>query len=103
MNWSVSFFKDVSNNDMARFTDGNTALMIHYCGDTRSHELGKMRGNQILDHFRQYFYSQLSAAEIIADRIQDKITGNNAITQILYRQNLRIIHLANRMGRPDYY
>ena len=103
MCWSVTFFAQSENNDVNRFLDGNTPLMVHYCGDVRIHKLDEMKGNNLLKFFREYYYLKLSPTENIFDRLQDKISASNKINGIMYRNNLRIIKLLNRIGKPNYY
>ncbi|MEO6719112.1 MAG: hypothetical protein ABIN67_02060 [Ferruginibacter sp.] len=103
MRWSVQFFSNNENNNVDLFLDGLTPLMIHYCGDIRTQDLGKMKGDNILKFFRDYYYIKLSGRIRLLNRLQDKLLTSKRITRILYQQNLRIINFLNRIGKPEYY
>ncbi len=99
MKWSVSFFNNNSQLSMEDIDKHAFPFIIHYAGDTRSHEIRLMKGFTLLSAFRNEYYSRLGKIEIMFDRLQDKLCASGLLTQILYRKNWVVIKIGKKLGR----
>lgn len=96
MQWSVSFFGDKDKFKFVDFKDGKNEYLVHYAGDTRVRQIEKMRGADLLQNFRDQYYTKLTPIGRLLDKLQDKITTLDFYNKFLYKKNRVLIELQNR-------
>ena len=73
MRWSVSYFDEAGEDNINKYLDGNTGLLLHYCGDVRTFDLHKMKGKNLLQFFKNQYLQQLSPFGRWVNSLQDSV------------------------------
>lgn len=79
MKWSVSYFEKEENDNVAEIKGGGKYILIHYCGDIRTHRLSKMKGEKLLKFYQQHYRRRLPSFHRLLDPIQNAVQSNKVL------------------------
>ncbi len=98
MRWSVTYFENCATGDVNQYLDGETGLLVHYCGDIRTYELARMKGQPVLQFFKNQYTKRLSTKSRFRDSMQDWLASKEWLLNIYKWRNDRYLKILNRLN-----
>ncbi|TDH23302.1 hypothetical protein EXU57_17675 [Segetibacter sp. 3557_3] len=88
MLWSGDFFTKPENNNPELFKSGDKyPYLVHYAGDVRITDLEKMKGNKVLQFFKDLYEKKLSPSQRAFSRAQDSLYSSDLLRRLIFIKN----------------